>query len=178
MGRTQTRTCHMPCQHIQGTYMTPIESIVTLVHLSTEHSSTLAWGLSKDQKIWQSGLSTINTGNKLCRTGSSALECRMNAEYQRIRQAANCASVIMATGSESEFQHQESRAHHCHKMDLEPTPLMVQWNLKNHIGTTKELKRSVTISLISGSARSSWSLVMSSRPQRNRWCHKNYKRTS
>ena len=27
-------------------------------------------------------------------------------EYQRIRQAANCASVIMATGSESEFQHQ------------------------------------------------------------------------
>jgi len=30
----------------------------------------------------------------------------MNAEYQRIRQAANCASVIMATGSESEFQHQ------------------------------------------------------------------------
>lgn len=106
MGRTQTRTCHMPCQHIQGTCMTPIESIVTLVHLSTEHSSTLAWGLSKDQTIWQSGLSTINTGNKLCRTGSSALKCRTNAEYQRIRQAANCASVIMATGNESEFQHQ------------------------------------------------------------------------
>lgn len=76
------------------------------------------------------------------------------------------------------FSIKESRAHHCHEMDLEPTPLMVQWNLKNHIGTTKELKRSVTISLISGSARSSWSLVMSSRPQRNKWCHKNSKRTS